>query len=260
MYIPVFSHPRSGSTFLMQLLSQANNVSEIMEPFHPYANVREANINEFLRRQKIAPANLTPGLVDLARVDPAQFLNYCANANNREILCVKCFPGHIDENKIEFFIKNAHGAIILKRNLVHSFISDEIATQTNKYTNTNTSDIKILFDSKKFKNWVKQKIIFLQQIEFIINSNKQKAIVVNYEDIIAQNMAGFISKMLYLGIELGQSFSLNDVWSNRQDQRIRATDKVTNPDELTTTLAEMGWLKLNDREKSMDFVNHIIQF
>ena len=65
--LPIFSHPRSGSTFLMSLLAQASEYSSMMEPFHSLDSVRERNFKRLLEISRPNESNLDELLSELVR-------------------------------------------------------------------------------------------------------------------------------------------------------------------------------------------------
>jgi len=252
--IPVFSHPRSGSTYLMGLLSKASNYVGMMEPFHSFENVREMNISRLLKahcEDETLCQQLVTDWVECARQNPTQQLELVSPLLKGQTLGFKVFPGHLEQPHIESLFAYAPDVVILRRNLLHSHLSDVIASRSGRYANKNTSEEQVTFQPKVFEVWANRMNRFLSDVEDSSKRAGVKCHTVHYEDITQMDVESLRHLFSTFGINVSNPSALAKSGLKKQDIRSSALDKVTNPDLLEEELERMGWSSLLDANASM---------
>jgi hypothetical protein len=180
----------------------------------------------------------------------AQYLQVLAKHNIDKRLVYKVLPGHLTQEQLKIGIASSEVIIIWHRNLLHSFISDCIATEMQRWASVDTSERKICFSEESFVHHVKRVVSFYDQVRMF--ANNITIIEVNYEKVISA-----VSPI----VEVHKAFeSINlkfDIDENKaknfklQDNRVMAEDKVSNPEELLRFLSVNNLEMLNDGENQL---------
>ncbi|MDO6617624.1 hypothetical protein [Shewanella sp. 6_MG-2023] len=255
----VFSYPRSGSTFLLRELAGYSNISIAMEPFHQFENVRHKQIDTFLKSSselsEFDRQNFTHQLVTHAREDVSLYLKVIDSSISSENVAFKVFPGHLEKPQLSYLIKHTSKPILLYRNLLHSYISDVIATESNRYANTDTSEIKISFNEKDFVTRSRKILGFMNTVK-----RKLRLLDINFSTMHYEELAMVSSEKSsekrdeYLSNKFAVKFEMpsNTHQSlKKQDSRGLAVEKVTNPEKMMACLHRMGLTDLNDNTTKM---------
>ena len=145
-------------------------------------------------------------------------------------------------------MEQSAGVLILHRNLLHSFLSHEIAMQAQKWVNEDTSDQKVLFEPRRFTGYIRFVTGFYDRIETLLRDRRIPRTDILYEDIlkhpedIENRLSAALSRVgAELRSEPGKTAKLR-----RQDRRPMASDKVRNPDEMLSFLRGIGLETAND--------------
>lgn len=125
--VTVVSHPRSGSTFLVAEAGKLSNVRALMEVFHCNESVVVDHLQAFADPIKKQLAVTEDGFREKIISDPLQYLQALNNEVPEGILLFKVFPEHLPADKLGHVIHASNLIIFLLRNVLHSFISNEIA-------------------------------------------------------------------------------------------------------------------------------------
>lgn len=243
-YFFIFGYPRSGSTFLCSLVDELSPIKVYREIFH---------INFPVIRRALGPDAdhvLHPDTPEAEQhrpivQEPMPYLARIDAVNAVTGFFFKVFWHHLPPNSIRQVVEGSNGAIFLYRNLVHSFISDEIAIKRMSWGGDVTSSDLIVFDKQKFL-FLAQAILEHQKVARDIAMAANIPIVDCWYDEIAEPGEGegrVLQIMDHLGMDrrsdVGQAPTAR-LRPTRQDGRRLASDKVSNKDELLATLREMG--------------------
>jgi hypothetical protein len=163
----------------------------------------------------------------------------------------KIFPAHLTEPQRAQVIANANAVIILRRNLLHSFISDQIATESGAYSNKDSSDCKIEFKPNMFVTWAGRVSAFLQRSVQQANDYGVEVIELFYEDFVQQPGLQLMPVLNKLGLSVGGEFNANNTGMKKQDSRISAFEKVLNESCMQQCLESVGFTGLIDASTTM---------
>jgi hypothetical protein len=255
------SHPRSGSTFAADIIATLKNFSCVMEPFHQDEPVVIGHIKDAFG------SNGQAYLANNAQVS-GQLNTYCHSQIERYTddllalsstpnLLLKFFPGHLSREGFTRLLNKASGVIFLTRNVVHSYISNEIAKSTTVYAGQDTSAIKPRFNQDGFVWWNNYVCDFMQLAKKIVFAHHKPNISLYYEDLLlSENPQDCIVEQLeYFFDDL--QVTPRPIRVNRQDVRMMATDKVANADEMLHFLTVNKLDYLNDVRVSLLRYRHI---
>jgi len=250
MNIAIVSHPRSGSSYLTRVFAQFSNVQTVMEPFHPNDEVAIQHIKHCLAdnfsrfENDIKLAGYAIGTY--AHEQPVKFLTLLKQYVNKPTLVFKLFPEHIQKTQFHALFNVVDGVIFLRRNQVHSFISSQIANETNVWANKNTSDIFPHFQEDAFLWWNKFIVSYFADVNNVVYSHGIPFTSIDYERINVENSTVELlsewSKNNNLNVGAYTASKINLL---QQDKRHLATEKVNNPHDLQACLHKYGIFHLN---------------
>ena len=233
--ITVVSHPRSGSSYF---ISQANKIQQIrgmMEIFHQDEAIIENHLQELYKAVNDRLGNDSRALREVATHSPLNYIEAIQQEISQDYLLFKIFPTHLPDDKLKLLINHSDQVIYLLRNVLHSFISSQIAKELNRYGGVNTSEIKVTFTPKAFIWW----------INFIVNHYKSagfspddQSSLIHYEQLLSyDSVPAWLAQQLEARFDENFTFTHEGYLPLKQDVRLWACDKVANPDEMT------AWLK-----------------
>jgi len=248
-YILIAAHARSGSTYLCRLLEQIRQIKVYFEIFHFQLDVIEQHLKgDYRRIAEILdlsedPAVARPQIVDQA----AKYIQTLAQLNPERTLAFKVFPGHLPANKLKPILCGAELLILLRRNSLHSYISNLIATKTNHWGWHDTSENKVQFDPAKFDQHRGNISGFNNFVRDVAESEGVKFLTLDYEtlaygDLLPTAMADVLSA------QLDKVFTCapREHTSRKQDKRVDALQKVSNPPDM------LKHLRKRDLERLLD--------
>ena len=235
----VISHPRSGSTYFGSLLKQFKELKVYLEVFHFDQEVVEQHmfgdwgkVRARLLARGVCTGDCFPGYKE----DPSAFLNELTALNEGKTVSFKVFPGHLSHSALDTCL-NGNGVFFLYRNIVDAHISNEIARQTGKYANFDTSQEKITFKLDEFLLFARGISKHFRNALSVCETRGITPVLVNYKETLNE---GFLSKLKnQLEITLDRPLTVSEgsnTITKRQDTRTAATDKVMNPDEMIELL------------------------
>ena len=244
-YVLIVSYPRSGSTLLCSLVEELSPIKVYREIFHDQLHVIRQTLgpdaDQVLTDPHLPVAErhaeiLRNPMGHLARIDAA---------NPDTGFFFKVFGHHLSPDALRQVIAGSNGTIFLRRNLVHSFISNQIAFTRMSWGGDITSSDLIHFDIAKFR-WETQVILERQHAARQMADAARIPVVDCWYDEIAEPGLGE-GKVLQMMDFLGMARKPAPTWiaphrrrPTRQDGRRRASDKVSNKDELLATLHALG--------------------
>lgn len=245
----VIAHARTGSTFICQQLGDLADARVYFELFHNDLEQTRRFLGEnadpvWDRFQPLAAGNLRDYLAD----HPLDLLNFLSERTYPDEQIFKLFPNHLNPDNVRAVLEHSSGVLMLHRNLLHSFLSHEIAMQTQKWVNDNTSDHKVAFDTKRFTGYIRFITGFYARVETILNQAGIAHTDILYEDVLTHPER--IETKLALALAgVGATLRTqrpDTAKLRRQDSRPLASEKVSNPDELLDFLARLGLGSAND--------------
>jgi hypothetical protein len=249
--ITVVSHPRSGSSYFV---SQANKIQQIrgmMEPFHQDEAIIENHLQGLYEAVNHRLGNGSLSLRELVTHSPLNYIEAIQQEISQDYLLFKIFPKHLPDDKLKLLINHSDQVIYLLRNVLHSFISSEIAKQLNRYGGVNTSELKMTFTPKAFIWW----------INFIVNhynsagfSPDDQSSLIHYEQLLSyDSVPAWFAQQLEAHFGHGFTFTDEGHLPLKQDLRISACDKVSNPGEMTAWLEHHNVAYLIDSSKPSNY-------
>lgn len=258
--ICLISHPRSGSTSLMKKIQQESNTSAVLEIFHPNEDVINQHLDEGLGKggshrvkEKLSIENIR----DFAVEYPVKYIEAIRSVsaeNNQEAVIFKIFPGHIKNvEKLAEVISLCDSLFFLRRNTLHSYISNKKAIKVGTYANVNTSQIKVDFNGKEFLSWRESIYSFFNTVEKLLNHDKIEVLYCNYEELYSKDerfINTMYSKMRISVVNVEKSVPA----LRKQDNSPYAHEKISNPDDLLGFLYEYKLQEL-DPVSNVDIFN-----
>ncbi len=242
-YIFIGAHARSGSTFLCKLLNQINEIKVYYEIFHFHQSVIEQHL--FGDYQEIASQLSLPEDPGKARSELVlrhqEFLEILSRLNKDKPLAFKVFPNHIPDKHLSEIIEKSTMVILLRRNLLHSYISDVISMKTNKWGGVDTSLEKALFSQNDFHRHIKKILISQRKLTRLAEKATKPILTLNYENLIQKpEPLNQIMPMLSEKVGIQLSVSIDKLRIQKQDSRKLASEKVSNPSEMLSFLRKVG--------------------
>lgn len=252
--VTVISYPRSGSTLLLQALD-SYNITALLEIYHADPLVA---IKHLARDQSLQS---TTGFIEsysreAVTKDPVALINAIAQLKPESgALMFKIFPGHLPARGIAQIIARSDTVLIHTRNRLHSFISDLIATRLHSWTRTRTDTHFVNFHSDSFIFYSRRIHDFLTSVVEMAIDAKTPIAFSNYEKLIKPSDR-LSSIHAIAAITLGSEDiapSSSGPLPRRQDNRVLASQKTTNPRELLTFLAVNNLLTLDNGTSDIQF-------
>lgn len=114
--------------------------------------------------------------------NPYQLIDTIAHNITENNILFKLFLDHLSQNETENILIKSKMVIILKRNFVDMFISKQKAVLLNKYSQINTTDIKIIFDFKEYENIKAYYEKLFVVYDIFLKKNNIPFVVINYEE------------------------------------------------------------------------------
>uniref|UniRef100_A0A6C0I038 Sulfotransferase domain-containing protein n=1 Tax=viral metagenome TaxID=1070528 RepID=A0A6C0I038_9ZZZZ len=232
--ITVLTIARSGSNyfcdFIEKIFENINVNYELFNKNNCYANKKIKNkLIEIYENEKLNEEIIN---------DPFKLLTHISDICEENNILFKLFLDHLNEIETENILSKSSFVIILKRNYLDSFISNEKALKLNNFSLISTTYEKILFN---FKIYEKQKKYFeklYEKYENFIKENKIPYVIINYEDFHKLNLEQqkqymkqiFDEKMPENNIILKDK--INKLFYTKQDTSHSYKDKIINYEEF----------------------------
>lgn len=254
--------PRTGTNFLCSLLKHHPLITSYYEIFHQqkfYAgshNHPEAIIQRINQKYATSFLNLEDrALIEWIHHHPDKLIDLLLGLNPEKYVSFKLFPNQLTPGAIKSTIINNQQVvkILVKRDLLATYISHEIAFKINKWDNFDTSQVRVTLSVEKFANWVD----WAQQWYQLFEKNKaysdQEYFVINYEDIHIYrsntDKLAYIDRFLKtIGLDARTKYQLPNLdgfaMMQKQDSRQNIADKIINYQEFIEQVKERGLYQL----------------
>ena len=223
---------RSGSTNLVKIFENFKNISVGGELFN-CDGCWCSKFNKDLIIKKYGEKYLK---ITTDKNYQIEILKYLSENCNKDFLIIKVFLSQTTIEILQKMIKEniIYYIIILERkNIIDRFISQTKAIKLNKWGNIDTTNYKIKFNIKKYKNWYKVKHIRIYEEYFRLVKNNYTYI--EYNETI--NFSNIIKKIKNIFPELILKDNSNKCLKI-QDKSKNYNDKITNYDEVKDFIEE----------------------
>lgn len=246
--VVLVSYPRSGSNLFLQLLDDVEPLFPMFEIFHPDETVSQKSMRG-LWPQGLSwlQAERLPVTMQELRQEPTHLIRALSQQATGKVIAFKVFPQHLDAPALKVLLAST-APVFLVRNLLDSWISEQIARSKGIWRDIDTSTIKIEFNPAEF---VCRSLAVGRFIRFCLetcSSRNQPWLWYDYTEICDKNaflpvLTRDISRLLGQSKTLGIRPVLNKN-IKKQDSRTDILDKLTNPDMAVEWLNawEMGAL------------------
>jgi len=234
--ITILTIARTGSNYFCELIEKY--FTDINLSYELFNNsVCYINTNMFDKISKIyeASGNLHEKIKD----NPFDLLINISNTCDENNICFKLFLDHLNSIESNKILMNSSLVIILKRNYLDSYISNEKAIQLKKYSNINTDNIKIHFNINNFNH--SKKIyddLYESYLKYILENNISY-IEINYEDFHKLNL---LEQQIFIQKIFDEKIQNNTIKINnndeplsffKQDTSTNYKDKIINYEEFS---------------------------
>ncbi|MCC0176633.1 sulfotransferase [Waterburya agarophytonicola K14] len=238
--------PRTGSNFLSSLLHHHPLITSYYEIFHPdqFYSGYQTNVKSIISyiNQKYNFSFTSADdsqLIQWIHQYPEGLIETLCYFNPEQYFSFKLFPNHLKPELItSTILQNSQlKKILVKRNLLATYISHEIALQTNRWRNFDTSQIKISLSAEKFAQWVDWAEEWYRMFAEYNYVDKEECSIINYEDIHTHqtNVAklNYIDRFLQkIGLEFQQPYQFPPEEQikimSKQDCRTNLAEKIIN--------------------------------
>ena len=262
----IFSVQRTGSTFLKQVINSLKEFEFLGEVYNRsktnISKSRESKIIEYIlsqsEKQKINIQEFTSQLPENNQIDlvkfghryPKLYFKSMHATSKAKYFGFKIFRNQLELNQmVKFFLENKKiKKVILKRNLLDSYISLLIARSVKSYGNINTNDIKVHFKEEHFQKWLSQVETFYSFLEFKALESPQEYSYLSYEEVNCykhhrDKFQFIIESLQNIGFDINfdqniEKLEQKFIFKRKQDTRTNVFDKVTNPDVLKNCLTK----------------------
>ena len=254
-FFVVVAHARSGSTLVCKTISDQFDGRVFLEIFHQELDVILDHLFE-LADPAVQHFEHIPRdqLREYLARNPTQLKNFLLEHAEGEDTFCKVFPGHLQLDALSDLLAETSGVVILHRNPLHSFISNQIASGTNKWRTVDTSGEKVSFSPSEFERYIRQMASFYESVGSILERHGTPRVDINYELFFSSNrVKQFVEQLapLKLNSSIGDGSFGEDLV--RQDRRISASSKVSNPEELLNWLEEKKLIHVDDGTVPVSF-------
>jgi len=221
-YFVIFAEMRTGSNFLETNLNALAGVACRGEAFNPHF-IGYPNRDEFLGITREARDDDPLALIAAVRGDPDGLGGF------------RYFHDH-DPRVLDPMLDDPRCAkIVLTRNPLDSYVSWKIAQATGQWKLTDVKRrkaAKARFDADEFADHVEALQGFQRLLLHRLQTSGQTAFYIAYEDLHDLDVMNGLAKWLGVGARLDQLDQ-----SLKPQNPIPTTEKVTNPEEMTSALA-----------------------
>ncbi len=234
--ILLLSMARCGTNYLTSLMHRFKNMNANAEVFHKH------NIHcnaEILKRLK---QNFNDEkLRDLIDNDPVNYLKKIKDVVEEDYIFFKMFDAHFDrvinDNNIKNFFEEISLVVIVNRNPLDIFISKKKADKIKKWSQVDTSNVKIDFDVNEYQSFLKRKQSWFEEINRIVNEYNIPYIKLDYETLLkksdSDNIKYFANKFCRNKMNLSSySLPVDTIKHFKQDKSKNLCEKIENYDSV----------------------------
>lgn len=226
---------------------KCSNATVLLEIFHPNPLVAKNHL-EGDRVLKSMPDFIQGYTREAVVQDPLALIDAIARIKlETNALIFKIFPGHLPDQALAKVIARSDTILIHSRNRIHSFISDVIATRISSWSGTLTNDQYVNFRPDSFKFYSRRVHDFLLYAINLAIDSKANILFSDYEKIIDPSSRETVVNAILSKLLGSKDVAINSsVWlPRRQDERVLASQKVVNSDQLLEFLGQYNLVALD---------------
>lgn len=247
--IVVISNPRTGSSFLVDVLRNFEGIAVYGELFH---QTRSSGIVErselmkmFLSEASSPTGNSDKDISDFVRGSPVASLEKIRGYESGFGTCAlayKLFDRHLSLAQIDqIFSSSVSVALFLTRRRIASFVSERKALKLNKWESADTTGMKVSIDPAAFLKWAYRQDVWYHTMEEMCFRQNVRYVVVPYEKYVNTTLDEVALYLRHVCRGLGVNLDLdsNEVRTKlrKQDNQARIEDSVSNWDEFYTHIS-----------------------
>lgn len=182
------------------------------------------------------------GLRDAVVSDIGLYTAAIRRVAGADLAAFKIFPYHLNARQLATVIGQSEAVMLHNRNIVHAYISDEIATANGVYGGVDTTRQRAAFDLRGFLAFMSGATEHLESARSEAAAQGIPILSFDHEQLSSvPDPAKLLAESLRMHLP-DRSFEVGDYSSvpTRQDTRLSAIDKVTNPDFMREVLEIAG--------------------
>lgn len=237
---------RTGSSYLMQLIDCFKDMKVLCD-YGEIFTIPEAVLRTFHGDEKLG---ISPDKYkEFAINEPYRYLKFINNSIKEGNICSKIQipylvnrPYDIKKNIINF---NNAKFIIAKRNLIDAYISNKKASAVNRWSQVDTSDIRLEIDIDNFKNYCKRMISLYDDMYKLLKGKDY--ITFDYDELhkykTVKSKLDFISgKLKEMDIHLDIDYNImgKQNFLFKQDKTFHHIDKIKNYQEFEEAVRDLN--------------------
>lgn len=236
-FICLLAMPRTGSSYLADLLSRHPDIEVHTELFHRAACflgvAHRDRLTPLLAREVGRPLAdfRDPALVAWVHQHPERFLELLAQQRTAPHLFLKIFPRHLDLVDLDRAILHAPPitSLLLKRHPLTTFVSQLKAMETNSWSHRDTTGLQVQTDAIRFLEYVERREAWYSHIRSALQKQQRPVIEIQYETLTACGSEQAALDLLVDAIDQA-GCTLNRIELPPDQQGIRQKqDRSTNP-------------------------------
>ncbi|SMX50005.1 sulfotransferase [Maliponia aquimaris] len=246
--ILLFSGPRSGSNYLVDILNKIPGTIAVSEIFNPRA-VYGLNLHPMLEARMLKDFGSQDALWREMRMSPETSMTRLLDGVPPEMkVIVKVLPNQVHARAMKQIIEqHAMGAIFLTRKRLDQFVSLRKALMAGDWFHADTTSLRPEVHCGGFLSWTAALEDWLRDMVSIANTAGIVDVHLNYERDLRDGTARDIAERLHarlapLGIANSPDEMASESWYTRQDRSEDPFDKISNKDALRAELARIGYL------------------
>ena len=245
----IAAHPRSGSTFLCKLLERAREVRVYLEIFHFDYDIIDQHLQgdlPFISQSMNLPADEKKARDELV-YRHHEFVSLLQNINPDKSIAFKVFPKHLPDKLLGEVINESKLIVLLRRNLLQSYISSVISRKTQKWHGVDTSEERVEFNQADFVGHVRRVMDYYKRVTSLAEKYHIKLVALDYETLtISTDPIQVVSRALNGGLDHDINGNNGNLQIFKQDKRNKATEKILNAEEMMNYLEKFDLGMLND--------------
>lgn len=242
--ICLLSRPRTGSSYVLNLLASSSSVESRGEIFHRKrtSGLKRKEINQIFPNRNIK--SLDQEVSRLLRRQPRKVLEYLEKAcrAQQQHVIFKIFPEHLRFEKLDQVVLLNEGItkVILDRSPIDSFISLVKAGHLAKWERQDTTDIKVELDAGRYMKWYKKNELWYQAIASKLSEHGGRCSMLNYNELLLgddqYNYRLISDKLVEAGLKFSDVPTAGGTDLFKQDRELAYDNKVTNWDSFREAL------------------------
>lgn len=214
--ITTLTFARTGSNYFCEFIY--NNLTNINVNFELFNNKYCCIKNNEIFQQITSLYGGSDNLCEKVKHDPYKLITDIQNLSTEKNVFFKLFLDHLNVEHTENILSKSSFIILLKRNYLDAFISNQKAKKINKYSIASTTNIQIEFDFKKYENNTKYITTLYEKYKSFIIQNKIPFIIIDYDDF---HILNFSEQKIYIKKIFDKYLPNNDIYIKENSGSIK---------------------------------------